>query len=215
MGRKPKPTLPKSASFNEFEKAINRSLDLLEIAGLNELRGRDTTDLIRMSVVLSVSAMDYYFTSRFSEDFLKLLKKKYSSNLPDNVVKLLTDSGLDVKQALEMTYMERPWRRVRKLIDKKLSSYTTQRFEVIDELFAIYGLPTLSKNAERKANRKKLIANINKLVSRRHNIAHNADLNSHDKLTSIESKIIKSQINNLRLLVQKCDDIINNVISNL
>ena len=119
---------------------------------------------------------------------------------------------MDVKQSLEMISMERPHRRIRTLVDQYLSNYTTQRLDVIDKLFRVYGIANLTKNAQGLSGKKKLLKNVEASVSRRNEIAHAGDYNSHDKLQEIARDKTEKQIGNIKLFVEKSEELIFKII---
>lgn len=159
--------------------------------------------------MLAVSALDAYVTDVFSEKLVKYLKK-YSPD--ESLIELLNDAGLDTKEALKLINMVRPYRRIRTLIEKHYSAYTTQRFNVIDELFLPYRLKNLTDNCQSKSGRKTLKSSVGKLISRRHNIAHDGDYNSHGRLRNISDATIERQIKDLRIFVKCMDEIVCNRI---
>lgn len=196
-----------------FHKTIDRSLGLIKIYELTtekvEFNVHNKTDLIRSAVVLSVSGMDAYFTSRFTESLVGYIKKNGATK---NLVAVLSDAGLNTEQALEMLTMDRPYRRVRFLVDDYMARQVTQRFDRIDELFKVYGIPELSKNAQGISKKKKLLTNVEVTVKRRHNIAHTGDYNKHDRLIDINPNKTKKQIQNIKLFVDSCEELISKII---
>lgn len=153
--------------------------------------------------------MDAYFTSRFSESLVSYIKENGPTK---DLIEILHKAGLDTEQALEMIPMRRPYRRVRTLIDEHLSKHVTQRFDVIDELFKVYGILNLSDNAQGLASRKTLKRRVEKTVKRRHSIAHNGDYNKHYRLRDINADAIKKQIEEIELFVEKCEELITKVL---
>lgn len=204
--------MPDSA-YDTFQKTIKRSYGLLNIYekahNNDDFTGQNITDLIRASVVLAVSGMDAYFTSRFSESLVSFLKDNGPTK---DLIDILYKAGLDTEQALEMLTMKRPYRRVRTLVDEHLSKHVTQRFNVIDDLFKVYGIQNLSDNAQGLSGRKTLKRRVEKTVKRRHSIAHNGDYNSHHRLRDIKSGTIKKQIKDVELFVNKCEALISKVL---
>lgn len=169
----------------------------------------DPDDLLRSAVAFAVAGMDAYFTDRFSESLVRFLKKKKPTS---GLVAFLSDAGLDTKAALEMLTMERPYRRVRTLVEEHLSNYTTQKQNVIDNLFLIYGVKDLSKNAEKMAKKKKLLTSVEAGVLRRHSIVHAGDLNAHDKRRSLTEDVTKRYISNIETYVQKCEAVLTKAL---
>ena len=140
-------------------------------------------DMGRAGIVLTVAAMDDYFTRRFSELVVPYIKKKGAS---EGLVNLLRETGFGVKEALDLALTDRPLRRVRALIDSRLGRYTAQRFELVDELFSCVGLRTLSLDAEKLSGRKTLRRSVEILVERRHRIVHDGDYNRHGKVVPLD-----------------------------
>lgn len=197
-----------SKAFVRFQTTLARGDSLialykrLRMVRLNKEPTRftheDVADLLRSGLVLSVTAMDSYFTARFAELLVPFLKKH---GLTDGLVKLLGEAGLDTRKALEMIKMDRPYRRIRTLMDSYLDRYTTQRAKVIDGLFLAYGIKNLSNNAQRSVKRRNLIRRVELMVERRHEIVHEGDLNDYGHLQKIDQKKIPGQIKDLRLFV--------------
>ena len=200
-------------AIDTFNKTINRSNGLLTIYEKahtnNAFDGLNKTDIIRSALVLAVSGMDSYFTSRFTENLVKFIK---SNGPTKDLIKILEEAGLNTQQALEMITMDRPYRRIRTLVDQHLSDYTTQRFEVIDELFKVYGIKDLTDNAQGLTKRIGLKKTIQKTVKRRHEIAHAGDYNQHDKLKEVDITRVKKQIADIKLFVESCETLIKIIL---
>jgi len=167
-------------------------------------------DMMRAAVVLSVAAMDTYFTRKFAEVLVPYLKKKKTP--PARLVNLLHQAGLDTEQALVIIGMDRPYARIGSLMRAHLSRYTTQHFDKIDELFVCLGIADLCKHAEAKAKKKKLRGVVRALVQRRHEIAHEGDLNGHDKLQAVDAAQLLRRMRSLDLFVENADAIIENAV---
>ena len=206
----------KSKSYQTFQSVLQRAKNLREIGQffeesedidkINANHIHSFSDMGRASIVLAVSAMDQYFTRRFCELLVPFLKKEGPT---EGLLEILSEAGFDTKEALIAIGMKRPYRRIRTLVEAHLDVYTTQRFEVIDKLFIAIGLKNLCENAERKTKRKTLISSIERLVSRRHKIAHGGDVNSHGNLTEIDFKKLEKALNDLDLFVSSADSIIS------
>lgn len=208
--RQPRP----SKSYMTFEKVIQRSLNLIalqqpveEIMALApQKQSIDLSDMTRASVVLAVAAMDAYFTDVFAERFVPYLKQKGKNQ---TLIAFLDRAGLDTECALELITMDRPFRRIRTLVETHLERTTTQKMAVIDELFLAYNLKHFSANVEKSRRRKKLLASINILVRRRHNIAHEGDMNSHGRVNSIDPRKIKKRVTDVVTFVAGADEILH------
>lgn len=174
------------------------------------LQGRSlvepSDDLLRASIVLAVAAFDAYATDCFTEKFIDFVKQH---GISAQIEELLTDSGFDIKFAFELLSAKRPYRKVRTLIDHHYATYVTEKLDVIDELFLIYGLQNITLNAARRSGRDpdRILNRVRSLVQRRHSIAHDGDYDEHGHLKRI-SAADTNKINDLRLLVENMDEII-------
>lgn len=202
-----------SNAYNKFDKTIRRCESLVEsYSNLHELSQGDDMpsvprDIVRGAVVLGVSALDAYVTDVFTEKLVSYLK----SHTPDEpLVELLYDAGLDTREALYLITMDRPFRRINTLIRSHYNAYTTQRFDVIDQLFLHYRLKNITENAQNKSGRKRLKGSVQKLIDRRHQIAHGGDYNKHGRIRDIDEKSIEKQLRDLETLVENMDEIICN-----
>jgi hypothetical protein len=189
---------------------------ILELGNLHlQLRKQDggphkcCDDILRASVVLGVAAMDAFFTRRFCELLVPFLKKNGPN---ERLIALLSKAGLGAQAALEMAVMDRPFRRIRSLVETYLSDYTAQRFAAIDELFLTLGLRDISKHSAGKAGRATLLRSVEKLVERRHCIVHEGDLNRHGRLTAIDGRTILKRLRDTTLFVQHADALITTAV---
>ncbi len=180
--------------------ALHASLSRAQIAAMP-----DPNDLLRSAIALSIAGMDAYFTDRFAESLVRYLKKHGAK--PD-LVALLFEAGLDTKAALEMLMMQRPYRRIRTLVEAYLSNYTTQKQNVIDKLFLVYGVKGLCSHAEKHAKKKKLLTSVNGAVLRRHSIVHAGDLNSHNRPRQIDDKLANRYVTNVETFVTNAEAIL-------
>lgn len=205
-----------SAAFNKFLKTIRRCEQLIEsyktlqeIDRANQIQVPTPKDIVRGAVVLAVAALDAYITDVFTEKLVTYLKKYPAES---ELIKLLFDAGLDTKEALNLISMERPYRRIRTLVDGYYASFTTQKFDVIDQIFKPYRLKNITDNAARKTGKKSIKGSVQKLVERRHQIAHAGDYNSHKRIIEIDELQIGKRIKDLELFVKSMDEIICNRI---
>ena len=206
--------MPKSnrAAYN-FIRTTQRALALIylhtQLTRAGVAQRIHSSDLVRAAVVLSVAAMDAYFTRKF-EDILIPYVRKQGPN--PRIIDVLQKAGLDTEQALTMATMDRPFRRVRTLVHSYLETYTTQRFSVIDELFLCFGLKDLCENARGMTGRKRLLRSVEILVDRRHQIVHEGDLDGHGKLRRIEPVPTLRRIQQMALFVRKADELIDQAV---
>lgn len=190
-----------------FEKTRVRACALLDLQDAGcDLAEQD--DLTRAAVVLAIAAFDRYFTAKYCDVLIPHLKQ--DKKISDKVLKRLEDAGLDARFSLELLGSDRPFRKIRTIVQNSLSKYTTQRFEVIDELFLPLGLKELCECSQRKAGRRNLLKRINKLVELRNDIAHDGHTNVRGDPKAITSDDIRARIGDLRLFIENCDQILNN-----
>lgn len=209
--------LSPSRSYLRFEGVIKRSLNLLSLqppveklfSGANA--PPDLSDMTRAAVVLAVAAMDAYFTGVFAERLVPYLKKKKTA--PPALTAVLQKAGLDANVALELLAMERPYRRIRKLLDSYLAQHVTQKVEVIDELFLSYGIKGFCQHVQGRAKRKNLLASVRNLVQRRHHIAHKGDVNSHGRLQDISPSQTKTRVMDVVRFVASADEILQHQLA--
>ncbi|MBN72964.1 MAG: hypothetical protein CME32_27225 [Gimesia sp.] len=205
-----------SKAHEKFLKTIRRCESLVEsykrLQKIDHENGVDVPtpkDIIRGAVVLAVAALDTYVTDVFSEKLVPYLK---NYNPDDELIGLLFDAGLDTKEALGLLSMDRPYRRIRTMIENYYGSYTTQKFEVIDLIFKPYRLKNITDNAAKKSGKESIKKSVGKLVERRHQIAHAGDYNSHGRIIDIDEGQIGRRIQHLEMLVKNMDEIVCNRI---
>lgn len=151
--------------------------------------------------------MDTYVTDVFAEKLVAYLKW-YTPD--ESLIDLLYSAGLDTKEALNLITMERPYRRIRTLVEGYYAAYTTQKFDVIDQIFLPYRLKNIVDNAVKKSGRVSIKNSVGKLIERRHEIAHAGDYNGHGRIVDIDEERIGKRIEHLEILVTNMDEIICN-----
>ncbi|WP_294621264.1 HEPN domain-containing protein [uncultured Roseovarius sp.] len=189
-----------------FEKTISRSISLLDLQDAGTELDEEN-DLTRSAVILAVAAFDRYFTAKYCDVLIPHLKD--DKKISDEVLKRLEDAGLNARFSLELLASDRPFRKIRTIVQNSLSKYTTQRFEVIDDLFLAFGLNDLCECSQKKAKRKNLLTRINKLVELRNDIAHDGHTNVRGDPKAISSADVRARVNDLKLFVENCDHIVN------
>lgn len=205
-----------SNAHSKFLKTIKRCESLVEaykqLQAIDQANGAEVPtpkDIVRGAVVLAVAALDTYVTDAFSEKLVPYLQR-YKPD--DELIELLYGAGLDTKEALVLLGMDRPYRRIRTLIENYYGSYTTQKFEVIDQIFKPYRLVNITQNAAKKSGKVSVKTSVGKLVERRHQIAHAGDYNRHGRIKDIDEEQIAKRIRHLELLVTSMDEILCNRI---
>lgn len=123
--------MPPSKALVRFEKTFDRAYRMVDrhfeifkkfVESETEEAWDEThDDLFRAAIVLTVAAMDCYFTDRFCEGLIPYLKRH---QLNKKLVQLLLGAGFDTETALEMFKMQRPNRRLSNLVKRKLDTLT-------------------------------------------------------------------------------------------
>jgi len=85
-------------AYTNFTRTIERSRQIIALYR-TEVELDEKEDLVRFSVVLSVSALDAYFTDKFCDTLVPFLKKNSPT---DDLVELLESAGLNTRTALEL-----------------------------------------------------------------------------------------------------------------
>jgi hypothetical protein len=210
-----------SAAFNKFDEVFDRGISMIEgsvaLYDMFKNEGIDDfpesyndaatfSDMGRSGLVIAVGAMDAYFTDRFCENLISHLKKDQPSR---KLVALLEKAGIDVISCLKMFSMDRPFRRIRNLLDDYVETLVTQRFEAIDELYKCYSIPSLAKGVEIRTGRTTLLKSIKVAIQRRHQIVHRGDLNSHKKLVKFDANEMLKRLRLMRIFVMAADELLD------
>lgn len=195
----------------KFEKTIKRCYQLNL---LNQKIETKNNDLSRASIVLSVAALDAYVTDCFSEHFLKYIKKK---DISREVIDLLDKYGVTVKCLLDIIkdgndIEHNVFELIREKMYLYFEKYTTQKMDVIDSLFSLYGLKDITLCAQNRSNEIKLLEEVNKIIIRRHGIVHNGDYDKNFNIKTISNNVI-NDINKIEIFVDNMDYIIENRFS--
>lgn len=160
-------------------------------------------DLFRAGIVLSVSAMDAYYTDRFCEALTPFIKR---NGLNNNLEELICGAGFCTEVAIEMFDNKRPKRVLSNMVKRHLATVVTQNFKSVDGLYKCLGFnDSFTKAAQGNSRRKKLLVSISKLVERRHKIVHTGDYNQFGNLNPIEYNKLVRKIIELRKLVYSSD----------
>ncbi len=161
-------------------------------------------DLFRAGIVLSVAAMDAYFTDRFCEGLIKYIEK---NELNDYLEKILSNSGLNIAKSIEILDNKRPKRVLSNMVRRHLSRHVTQNFKTIDKLYKALGFEKpLTICVQERSNRVRLLSSVTKLIERRHKIVHSGDYNQHGRLNQVDYRYMLRKIIEVRRLVDSCDE---------
>lgn len=203
-------------AHTKFIKTVRRCEQLVEsYKRLKELDDEQDAqiptpkDIVRGAIVLAVAALDTYVTDAFSEKLVPYLR----AYTPDqSLIDLLFEAGLDTNEALQLLAMDRPYRRIRTLVEGYYASYTTQKFEVIDQIFLPYRLQNIVDNSVRRSGLISIKRSVEILIERRHQIAHAGDYNRHGRIVDVDEEMIGRRIRHLEQLVTNMDAILCNRI---
>lgn len=197
----------------QFDNTSARSIQLAGMhAQLKQTQAfppETVDDVMRAAVALCVASMDAYFTRRFVEVLIPYLKKNGPN---DRLASLLGDAGLDTAEALRLAAMDRPFRRIRSLVAAHLATYTTQRFNRIDELFLCFGVKNLCGHSQGWLGRKRLLRSVELLVERRHAIVHSGDRDKHGNLRPVDDSKLMKRMEDLVKFVHSADALIAKAI---
>lgn len=209
-------------AYKIFESTMIRATKLMVVSNRlanvrfkkepKKISKEQVSDIARSTIVFGVSAFDAYFTNKFLDILVPFIKKRAPNK---EMVKLLSKSGLDIPLALELLQSDRPFKKIKTLVRYQLENHVTQKMKVINKLFLCIGIKNLSKKAEKKSKRKTLIRSVEIAINRRHSIVHGGDLNNHGNLKKIKISETITRLKNIRLLVYKCEEIINSRLEKL
>lgn len=202
-----------SKAFAKFAKTVHRAWLMANLRnGLVENQiifddgdVSDYDDLGRASIVLTVAAMDSYFTEAFIEKLIPFLRLKKPTK---DLIKKLEDAGFGLAEALELLNEKHPYGRIKRTLGDHLERYVTQNVEKIDGLFLAYGLKHISTSAEAKTKRRTLIKTVERLVRRRHQIVHDGDHMKNGKLRPFDQGRVTREVQAMEKFVAACDEIL-------
>ena len=76
-------------------------------------------------------------------------------------------------------------------------------------IFLAYGFENFSTNVQKLKRRRILLRSIEILVNRRHEIAHEGDMNSRSRLNPIDSKEIKRRMKDIITFVSGAEELLS------
>jgi hypothetical protein len=150
--------------------------------------------------------MDSYFTDRFCEALIPYINRE---GVNKGLKELLSQSGLTITKSIEMFDNKRPKRVLSNMVRRHLSTFVTQNFKTVDNLYKCLGFEKpITLAAQELSKRKHLLKSINKLVERRHKIVHAGDYNHHGNLNAIEYQRMFRKILEIRVLVGNMEKVL-------
>ncbi|NNE80847.1 MAG: hypothetical protein HKN18_11315 [Silicimonas sp.] len=193
--------------LNIFEKTNDRATALFDYAEAHA-RLPIADDLVRSGVVISVAGFDRYFTAKFCDVLVPYLKA--STRVSEDILERLEEAGLSTEFALELLVSDRPFRKIRTIVQNSLSKHTTHRTDVIDKLFLGLALKDLCPNAQRRVGRRNMLRRIELIVDVRNDIAHSGPVNTRGNPKAIDVEEIRRKTLDMAIFIRACDSIIDN-----
>ena len=122
---------------------------------------------------------------------------------------MLSNSGLTLAKSIEMFDNKRPKRVMSNMVRRHLSTFVTQNFKAVDNLYKCLGFDKpITMSVQQLSKRKHLLKSIEKLVERRHKIVHSGDYNHHGNLNAIEYQRMFKKILEIRVIVGNTEKIL-------
>jgi len=163
-------------------------------------------DLFRAGIVLSVAAMDAYFTDRFCEALIQYIKK---NGLNPKLEKLIQDAGFDTETAIKLFENKRPKRVLSNMVRRHLLTFVTQNFKKVDSLYLCLGFEKpITVSARKKTKRKNLLRSLQILIERRHKIVHSGDYNQFRQLNEVNYRRLIRRMMLLGKFIYACEDVL-------
>lgn len=200
-------------------KAIERFRATMERCNLMLAASRESStdkqtgqELQRYVVVLSVAAMERYVKDAFLEHLTQTLR---DGQCDQDLQQIVMDSGI-TSEFWEKCCRERasrPYRTVRNVVTRHLSTFSVQTEQSISALFKGYGLGSILKHAKAKAGTARIEKSLNKVISRRHQIAHAGDYGRQGNITPIDYAYAERRRKDIEAVVLCMEEIIQNKFS--
>lgn len=197
---------------DRFDETLNRCNSLMEL-----FEKAPNEDLLRAAVVLAVAALDKYCKDKFLDFFEEFYKKTLKS--PKKRLfcdSYLDDAGVGISDRLAL-YQEKsiddtfsPEQEMAKRLRAYLHRSTFQSHTAITELFQCFGLDEIIDNAVKRSGDSEAWTLVERLIRRRHTIAHTADCDAEHGVHPLESKTVVGWLKTLEDLVGCIDSIVDN-----
>jgi HEPN superfamily RiboL-PSP-like protein len=202
--RQKKKSTPKHSAFSLFKMnmaSVGDSISLYE--GIEKLKvGLDTTWLIRGAVVFLVSALDTYFHDRIKYG----ISKVKADGMPDALLR----HRITIGDLEDWEVSRRKGNVIRNWIADYLSTVPLQSPDRIAEYMRYVGVESLWNQVEPdNVKRRKLLEQLNDLIKRRNQIAHEGDRlsgrSTGKKLRSISLPEVQAWVTFVEHLVRTID----------
>lgn len=192
-------------AYDRFSAVLDRCNELITL-GNEDCKNND---VIRASVVLAVAAMERYFKDKFMEFFI--LECRKNGFQAKTCKELLTKAGVSEKTWRKAALSPKSCvcRTIRnKVQDYLFSSYVIHNEQAIEALYSCFGMGTIITFAIGKTNKKKIWASVKKLIDRRHQIAHHADLNKYGRENKVSVPEIKLRLSDLKDFIEGVENVL-------
>lgn len=201
---KKKKRVPKHSALSLFEMNMASVRDTISLfEGIEKLKvGLDTTWLVRGAVVFLVSALDTYFHDRIKYG----ISKVKADGMPDALLR----HRITIGDLEEWEASRRKGNVIRNWIADHLSTVPLQSPDRIAEYMRYIGIDSLWNKVEPdNAKRRKLLDQLNGLIKRRNQIAHEGDRlsgrSTGKKLRPITLDEVKTWVAFVEQLVKRID----------
>ncbi len=158
---------------------MERARNLLALYEERRKASKDHEDLLRASLVLAVGAIDAYVHDKVSENlvpFIRSVVKRNSGDI-DPIERALKRGDIQARDFLLWLTFDRPFVKVRQVIDADLSLTALQNPGSIQNAFSLIGKKNVWKQCEKlmKRKEKEICDQLSKLADRRNKIVHEGD----------------------------------------
>ncbi len=196
---------------DRFDNAMARCDRLIEL-----YHKENNKDLLRSAVVFAVAALDKYCKDKFLDHFEEFYRRMLLAPEKRECCDAYLDkAGLSSKERLSL-YQEKavdcsfnPELAMAKQLRKYLYRSTFQRMAAITELFECYCLKEIIERAVDKAQDNSVKVSVERLIRRRHQIAHTSDCGEGDEVQDIAEDTVVEWLEALKELVECIDNIVN------
>ena len=201
-----------------FGSTLERCNALFEIfEGKDGVAGTRNDDCLRAAVVLAVAALDKFCKDKFLEHFKGYyLEHGNGMALPNDCRAYLRRNKISEKfmlkayQKHESSDSTSAVDEISEKLKEVLYRSTFQREDSITELFQCYGLKKIIDRAVGKIGRDDVRSMVERLILRRHRIAHSADCGTESSVRPISPEEVRDWLVALQEFVESINSIVSN-----
>jgi RiboL-PSP-HEPN len=207
-------------NVNEANSRVDGHETIIVIREGSELESDDflsenLKDLLRASMVMSVSAMDAYFHRKIRCYAIPLAKK--GEGMPGALSKMQMSFD-DFHCAMQR---ERKWGELGRIVEKKLGYQSLQSSKKIEDGLSLIGIAKFwdRVSVEMKYDKSILKSHLSSVVDRRNKIAHQGDLSvgkkTLGKTIDIKPSEVYWSIEFIKEIVEKSEAVINSQLQGM